>query len=101
LGLFGALAVVGLYVVFFLFGARIAQKSRDPFSKLLAVSLVTLITLQALINLLVAVGLIPTKGLPLPFISYGGTALVFHMISVGLLVAIDRRSAPFTKSYRL
>ena len=92
LGLIGALAVIGLYAVFFFFGNRLAQRCRDPYLRLLAFSLVIFITLQALINLSVATGLIPTKGLPLPFISYGGTALVFHMISVGLLVAIDKRS---------
>ncbi len=93
LGLIGALAVVGLYAAFFFFGNRLAQRCRDPYLKLLAFSLVIFITLQALINLLVAVGLIPTKGLPLPFVSYGGTALIFHMMSVGILIAIDRKSA--------
>lgn len=95
LGLIGASAVVALYAVFFFFGNRLAQKCREPYLRLLAFSLVILITLQALINLLVAVGLIPTKGLPLPFVSYGGTALVFHMISVGILVAIDKKSVRF------
>lgn len=92
LGLIGALTVVGLFAAFFFFGNRLAQRCRDPYYRLLAFSLVVFITLQAVINLLVAVGLVPTKGLPLPFVSYGGTALVFHMISVGLLIAIDRRS---------
>lgn len=92
LGLIGASAVVALFAAFFFFGNRLAQRSRDPFLKLLAFALVVFITLQALINLLVAVGLIPTKGLPLPFVSYGGTALMFHMASVGILVAIDRKA---------
>lgn len=96
LGLIGALAVMGLYVAFFFFGNRLAQRCRDPYFRLLAFSLVIFITLQAIINLLVAVGLIPTKGLPLPFVSYGGTALVFHMISVGILVAIDRKTTRFS-----
>jgi cell division protein FtsW len=92
LGLIGALIVVGLFALFFFFGNRLAQRCRDPFFKLLAFSLVIFITLQALVNFLVTVGLIPTKGLPLPFVSYGGTALIFHMISVGILVAVDKRS---------
>lgn len=96
LGLMGALAVVFLYAMFFFFGNRLAQRCRDPFLRLLAFSLVVFITLQALTNLLVAVGLIPTKGLPLPFISYGGTALVFHMISVGILLAVDRQSRRYS-----
>ena len=92
LGLLGALAVVVLFAIFFFCGNRLAQRCHDPFLKLLAFALVVFITLQALINLLVTVGLIPTKGLPLPFISYGGTALMFHMTSVGILVAIDRQA---------
>ena len=96
LGLIGALAVLTLYAIFFFCGNRLAQRCRDPYSRLLAFALVVFITLQALINLLVAVGLIPTKGLPLPFVSYGGTALIFHMVSVGILVAIDRHSTRFS-----
>ena len=69
---------------------------RFGFFKLLTFSLVVFITLQALINFLVTVGLIPTKGLPLPFVSYGGTALIFHMISVAIQVAIDKRSIRYS-----
>ncbi len=96
LGLIGALGVLALYAIFFFFGNRLAQRCRDPYFRLLAFALVVFITLQALINLLVAVGLVPTKGLPLPFVSYGGTALIFHMLSVGILVAIDKRSTRFS-----
>jgi cell division protein FtsW len=97
LGLIGALCVVGLFALFFFFGNRLAQRCRDPFFKLLAFSLVVFITLQALINFLVTVGLVPTKGLPLPFVSYGGTALIFHMISIGILVAIDKQSVRYSR----
>jgi cell division protein FtsW len=92
LGLLGTLSVVILYAIFFVLGAQIAYKLKDPFRQLLAYSLVLLVSLQALLNLLVTVGLIPTKGLPLPFVSYGGSAIVFHMASVGILIAIDRAS---------
>ena len=97
LGLIGAFVIVGLFAAFFFFGNRLAQRCKDPFARLLAFALVIFIILQALINLLVAVGLVPTKGLPLPFISYGGTALIFHMMSVGLLIAIDRRTVRRSK----
>lgn len=90
LGLIGALFVLSLYGCFFVMGVRIANKTHDPFYRLLAYSLVLVITLQALINILVTTGLVPTKGLPLPFVSYGGTSLIFNMIAVGLLLAIDR-----------
>jgi len=97
LGLIGTLVVVALYGLFFYLGYRVARRSRDPFMKLLSYALVLLVILQALLNLLVTLGLIPTKGLPLPFISYGGTALVFHMASVGILVAVDRSSVRFSR----
>lgn len=95
LGLIGAVFVLALYALFFFLGNRVARRCQDPFSRLLSYSLVLLVTLQALMNLLVTTGLIPTKGLPLPFISYGGTALIFHMASVGLLVAIDRTATRY------
>jgi len=96
-GLAGALVVITCYAVFLLMGGRLSERLRDPFSRLLSYSLVMLVTLQALINLLVAVGLIPTKGLPLPFISYGGTSLIFNMVSVGILVAIDKASIRYSR----
>src|SRR3990167_3565582 len=96
LGLIGTVVIVILYFSYFVVGIRIAQRSRSPFHRLLAYALTLLITLQAIINLLVVLGLIPTKGLPLPFISYGGTALIFHMMAVGVLVAIDRSSILFS-----
>jgi len=92
LGLIGTLSIVVLYGGFFFFGNRISAKARDPFLRMMAFALVLLIILQALINFAVALGMVPTKGLPLPFISYGGTALIFHMAAVGMLVAIDRKS---------
>lgn len=97
LGLIGAVFVLALYALFFFLGNRVTRRCQDPFLRLLSYSLVLHVTLQALMNLLVTTGLIPTKGLPLPFISYGGTALVFHMASVGLLVAIDRTTTRHTR----
>ena len=77
-------------VLFFFLGYRGANRSLDPFYRLFAYSLGLMITLQALIHIFVTVGLIPTKGLPLPLISYGGTSLIFNMTAVGLLVAVDK-----------
>jgi len=90
LGLLGVLTVLLLYAVIFVCGARIAGKAKHDFEKLVVMSLVLLILFQALINMLVSTGLIPTKGLPLPFVSYGGTSLIFNMMTVGLLLGIDR-----------
>ena len=90
LGLIGMLGVIFLYGVILVSGMQIMNKLKGDFERLLALALVVAIVLQALINMMVTTGLIPTKGLPLPFVSFGGTALVFNLIEVGLLMALDR-----------
>jgi cell division protein FtsW len=92
-GLFGASLVIALFGVILLRGMKIAHDEPDPFASLLAVGLTTLLTLQALINIAVVIGLIPTKGLPLPFLSYGGTATIMAMAALGALLALGRRPA--------
>lgn len=90
LGLLGVLVVMVLYGILFVTGILIADKGRHDYEKFLTTSITLLIVLQGIINMLVATGLIPTKGLPLPFVSYGGTSLVFNLMAVGLLLSIDR-----------
>lgn len=90
LGLVGSLSVLFLYGTIFFTGLKIAGRARGSYERLFIISLVLLVVLQALINMLVATGLIPTKGLPLPFVSYGGSSLVFNLAAVGLLLAMDR-----------
>ena len=90
LGLFGTFFVIFLYGVILWAGLRIASHARGTYEKLFVISMILLIVLQAAINMLVATGLIPTKGLPLPFVSYGGSSLVFNLMAVGLLLAVDR-----------
>ena len=90
LGLIGTASVLILYGVIFLAGMKIARRAQGNFGKLFVTSLVLIVVLQAIINMLVATGLIPTKGLPLPFVSYGGSSLVFNLFGVGLLLAMDR-----------
>jgi cell division protein FtsW len=92
-GLVGALAVFVLFCVILFRGMRIAHEEPDPFASLLAVGLTAMISLQALINVAVVIGLVPTKGLPLPFLSYGGTSIVMAMAAVGALLALSRRPA--------
>jgi len=89
LGFLGALIVIALFIFILLQGQWIAKDLRDPFRSLFAYALTTLICLQAALNLMVTTGIIPTKGLPLPFISYGGSSLVFNLAAVGLLVGLD------------
>jgi cell division protein FtsW len=92
LGLLGALGVVTLFAVVGFRGFRIACKHTDPFARLLAFGLTTLLVLQALVNMAVVLGLLPTKGLPLPFVSYGGSAMVMALTSAGVLYALSRET---------
>ncbi len=90
IGFFGALGTVALFLLIFIRGIQIANRAKDPFVSYLATGLTLMISLQGLINFAVAVGLVPTKGLPLPFISYGGSSLLVNMAAVGMLLAISR-----------
>ena len=90
LGLLGTVAVVVLFILFIWQGMRIAVKAKDLFGQLLALGIVSMIFLEVAINIGVATGTIPTKGLPLPFISYGGSNLIFNMVGVGLLLNIAK-----------
>jgi len=89
LGLLGALIVLVLFAIIVLRGFRLALGLKDPFSQHLAFGLTSLLALQAFIHVGVVMGLMPTKGLVLPFISYGGSAMVVHMLSVGMLLGLS------------
>ncbi len=88
LGLVGAAAVIAAYAAFAYFGLRIALGCRDPFGKRLAAGLTVLVCGQAAINLAAVMGLAPLTGIPLPFVSYGGSSLVVALASVGILLNI-------------
>jgi cell division protein FtsW len=90
LGFIGAAVVVLLFFALFLRGFAIARKIDEPFAYYLAAGLSLMIAVQAAINFAVVSGLAPTKGLPLPFISYGGSSLVVNMIAAGLLLNVSR-----------
>lgn len=92
-GVAGALAVIALFGVILVRGMRVAHREPDPFASLLAVGLSALLALQALVNVAVVIGLVPTKGLPLPFVSYGGSAMVTSLAALGALLALSRRPA--------
>ena len=89
LGLVGTLVVAALFLMLILCGIRIASNCQDPFGKNLAFGLTLLLGLEAFVNLSVCMGLLPTKGLALPFISYGGTSLVVSLFAVGILLNIS------------
>jgi cell division protein FtsW len=90
LGFAGIFAITMLFVAFFRTGFCVSRSAPDRLGILLAAGLTMLISLQALLNMAVVLGLMPTKGLPLPFISYGGSAFTANCLAVGILMNIAR-----------
>lgn len=92
LGLIGCILIIGLFVVFVWRGIGIAIKAKDTFGTLIAVGITSIIAVQALINVAVVTGSMPVTGVPLPFISYGGTSLFINMIAMGILLNVSRQT---------
>ncbi len=92
LGLIGAVAVLALFAVILARGARIARQAPNLFGTLLACGITFTITIQAFFNIAMAIGLLPTKGIPLPFLSFGGSSLLSTLIGVGILLNISRQA---------
>jgi len=90
LGFAGVTVVLCLFIGFFVRGMKIAGRAQSAFSYYVALGLTIMITMQALINIAVVTGLVPTKGLPLPFISYGGSSLLVNFMAAGTLLRISR-----------
>jgi cell division protein FtsW len=88
LGLVGSALVIAAFATFAIAGFRIALRCRDPFGKLLAAGLTALVCGQAAVNLAAVLGIAPLTGIPLPFVSYGGSSLVVLLVSVGILLNI-------------
>ena len=88
------MTVILLLVFFFQRGMKIAMQSHSLFSYYLALGLTLQIVLQSLINIAVVIGVFPTKGIPLSFISFGGTSLIMSMFVVGVLLNISMSSPP-------
>lgn len=89
LGLVGTMVIILLFFILTLRGLRIALSLEDRFATFLALGLTLMISLQTVINMAVVLGLLPTKGLTLPFISYGGTSLIVNLIGVGMLLHLS------------
>ena len=90
LGLLGSLVMVLLFGLLFWRGVRVAFRSDTGFGSLLAIGIVCMVVLQGLINMCVVVSLLPTKGIPLPFVSVGGSSMLVMMAGIGILLNISR-----------
>ncbi len=90
LGFLGALAVIFLFALFIWHVTRILRQTVDSFGYYLCFGILMMLSIQIVVNFGVSIGALPTKGLPLPFISYGGSALIFNMMVVGLILNISR-----------
>jgi cell division protein FtsW len=91
IGLLGALVVIGLFGLIVARGLALTSRIESPFEQFLAFGLTVLLGLQALIHMSVVTGMMPAKGLVLPFISYGGSALIVNLMEVGILLGLSRR----------
>ncbi len=94
LGIIGTLGVIAAFAAFAWAGFRVAQREKDPFTRYLAVGITCWITVQAIINIGGVIDALPVTGIPLPFVSYGGSALVMALAGAGVLIGIARRQAP-------
>jgi cell division protein FtsW len=93
LGLGASVLVVLLFVAFLICGARICVRAPDKFGRLMAFGITLMVVIQAMINIAVVTGCMPTKGLPLPFISFGGSSLLISLSMIGVLINIARHSS--------
>ncbi|MGE5308443.1 MAG: putative lipid II flippase FtsW [Deltaproteobacteria bacterium] len=91
LGLLGTIGIIILFLIFIRLSLQIIKNTNDRFGYFLGVGLLALITFKAMVNIGVSCGILPTKGLPLPFISYGGSSFIFDLVSVGLLLNVAKQ----------
>jgi len=94
LGLIGTTVILACFVVLIWRGLRIAARAQDPFASLLATGLTAMIGVQAMVNMSVVLGLLPTKGIPLPLVSAGGSSLLISMLVIGILLNLSQRAVP-------
>jgi len=92
LGFIGALIVIALFAIYGWRGVRAAFSAPDNFGRLLALGITAMVIFQALINFAVVLGMVPTKGIPLPFISYGGSSLLVMLLATGVLLNISQQA---------
>jgi cell division protein FtsW len=98
LGFVGILALCGMYLLIVARGIKIALAAEDEYGSYIAFGISVLFGAQALVNLSVAMAMLPTKGLTLPFVSYGGSSLLVSCAAMGILLNVSRRQAPASNS---
>jgi cell division protein FtsW len=91
LGLLGCVIIVALFAIFLWRGVRTALRTQDTFGRFLVVGITCMVVVQAFVNISVVLGMLPTKGIPLPFVSYGGTSLFMTLACVGVLLNITKQ----------
>ena len=89
LGLIGCIVVIVIFVILISAGIKVASRAKDRYGKLLATGIISVIAVQTIINIAVVTGSMPVTGVPLPFISYGGTSIVFNLAAMGILLNIS------------
>jgi cell division protein FtsW len=94
LGLIGATLVLGCFCVIAWRGLLVSVAAPDKFGALLAIGLTTMVAAQALVNISVVLGLVPTKGIPLPFVSAGGSSLLVNLVGMGVLLNVSQHGSP-------
>jgi cell division protein FtsW len=99
-GLVGSLSVVALFLVFTIAGLSIARRCTDRFGRLVAIGITTWLSVQAVVNIGGVTGILPITGVPLPFVSFGGSALVISLVGIGVLVAVARHPGEDTAGPR-
>jgi cell division protein FtsW len=92
LGLVGSVIVIALFAIFLWRGLRTAVRTQDMFGRFLAVGITSMVVVQAFINISVVLGMMPTKGIPLPFVSYGGSSLFVTLACVGVLLNLSKQA---------
>ncbi len=92
LGFIGAIIVIALFAIYGWRGLRAAFSAPDSFGRLLALGITAMVLCQALINFAVVLGMVPTKGIPLPFVSYGGSSLLVMLLATGVLLNISQQA---------
>lgn len=99
-GLIGCTVVIGLFLILIFQGLNVAARSKDKYGRLLAIGITSVVGIQSIINIAVVTGCMPVTGVPLPFISYGGTSLVFNLCAMGVLLNISSQCKVASKEVK-